>query len=200
MGGEECFVKLTKLQLKFLQEGLHKLTHMEWETLFKRISSILNERPLIKIPEPWGTLCANLLLFVQNDNTPNQTGPQETSLQVKFVADGNQKIVDLKNLGKKIHSWILWCVNWCNNNFIITPIFYIYQLIYLNHFVFFSYVFLMRKIENKRNLLIIFTSLPRQNLLYGVYWMEPWNCFLSTQTQGGSINIIIFCFTVIGRL
>ena len=104
MGGGNCFVKLTKLQLKILQEGLHKLAHMEWETLFNRISSILNERPLIKIPEPWGTLCANLLLFGQNDNTPNQTGPQETSLQVKFVADGNQKIVDLKNLGKKIHS------------------------------------------------------------------------------------------------
>ena len=82
MGGVECFVKLTKLQLKILrvQEGLHKLTHMEWETLFNRISSILNERPLIRIPEPGGTLCANMLLFGHNDNTPNQTGPQETSL------------------------------------------------------------------------------------------------------------------------
>ena len=82
MGGVECFVKLTKLQLKILrvQEGLHKLTHMEWETLFNRISSILNERPLIRIPEPGGTLCANMLLFGHNDNTPNQAGPQETSL------------------------------------------------------------------------------------------------------------------------
>ena len=82
MGGVDCVVELTKLQLKILrvQEGLQKLIHMEWETLINRISSILNERPLIRIPEPGGTLRANMLLFGHNDNTPNQAGPKETSL------------------------------------------------------------------------------------------------------------------------
>mgnify|MGYP000344643233 CR=1 FL=1 len=34
--------------------------------------------------------------------SPNKS--QRAKLQVKFVADGNQKIVDFKNLGKKRHS------------------------------------------------------------------------------------------------
>lgn len=64
MGGDECFVKQVKIQLKILwvKEGLHKLTHMEWETLFARISAVINERPLATPPELGGTICANNLL------------------------------------------------------------------------------------------------------------------------------------------
>ena len=88
MGGVECFVKQIKIQLRILRvkEGLHKLTHMEWETLFSRISSILNERPLVVGSEPGGTICANNLLFGHNGNIPSHSGPQETSLTKRSKA------------------------------------------------------------------------------------------------------------------
>ena len=81
MGGVDCFVKQITIQLQILhvKESLHKLTHMEWETLISRISSILNERPLVVVSEPGGTICANNLLFGHNGNIPSHSGLQETS-------------------------------------------------------------------------------------------------------------------------
>ena len=88
MGGVECFVKQVKTQLRILrvQEGVHKLTHLEWETLFAKISSIINERPLICVPEPGNTICANDLLYGHNGNVPLFIGPQESSLTKRSQA------------------------------------------------------------------------------------------------------------------
>ena len=88
MGGVECFVKQVKIQLKILcvKEGLHKLTHMEWETLFARISAVINERPLATTPEPGGTICANNLLYGHNNNVPHQSGLQQSSLTKRSSA------------------------------------------------------------------------------------------------------------------
>ena len=88
MGGVECFVKQVKTQLRILRvsEGLQKLSHLEYETLFNRISAIINERPLIKVPEPGNTICANDLLFGHNNNLTNQTGAQETNLTKRSSA------------------------------------------------------------------------------------------------------------------
>ena len=47
-GGAEAMIKLMKEQMRILriQEGDRKLSALEYETLFSRISSIVNERPL----------------------------------------------------------------------------------------------------------------------------------------------------------
>ena len=88
MGGVECFVKQVKTQLRILRvkEGLQKLSHMEYETLFARISAIINERSLIKVPEPGNTISANDLLFGHNNNLTNQAGAQETNLTKRSSA------------------------------------------------------------------------------------------------------------------
>lgn len=88
VGGAEASVKLMKQQMKILKikEGEKKLSAIEYETLFARISSIVNERPLVIGGEPGMVLTPNDLLYGHNNTMLDHESPQETVLTKRTSA------------------------------------------------------------------------------------------------------------------
>ena len=85
-GGAESMVKLMKNNLKVfrVKHGHKKLTPLEWETLFLRISNLINERPLCLSTEPGMVLCANDLLHGFSNNPLEHTVIPETNLTKRY--------------------------------------------------------------------------------------------------------------------
>jgi len=81
-GAVEAHVKLFKQQMKILErvEGVKKMSFIEYETFFNRLSAIVNERPLVLNAECGTTIKANQLLFGYNWEVGEDAPRQETNL------------------------------------------------------------------------------------------------------------------------
>ena len=88
VGGAEASVKMLKKQLRIfkIQEGDKKLSALEWETLFARISTTINQRPLVRITEPGLTLCPNDVLHGHNQGLLDQNRISEFGLLSRYEA------------------------------------------------------------------------------------------------------------------
>ena len=82
MGAVESAVKLLKEQYEIMRIrfGDQKLSALEYETLFARISATVNSRPIVMGGEPNVTLTPNDLMYGHNHDVPHQDVPQENNL------------------------------------------------------------------------------------------------------------------------
>ena len=82
MGAVESAVKLLKAQYNILkiELGDRKLSSIEYETLFSKISALINSRPIVMGGEPDVVLTPNDLLYGHNHDVPHQDYLQESNL------------------------------------------------------------------------------------------------------------------------